>query len=465
MEREWRDATGAVARLRRHGRLLGAGARILGHRLRHGDLASPAAAAAVRAALGGLRGPAMKTAQILASLPDVLPPALARELATLQTQAPPMGPAFIRRRMRAELGADWADRFARFEMRPRFAASFGQVHRAVLPDGRAVALKLQYPAMEEAVAADLAELRMVLGLLSGGRGVLDPQSVLAELRLRLAEELDYVREAANMRRFARAFARLGMNAGVRVPAVVEELTTRRLLAMEWVEGVPLLEAAANASQALRDRMGERLFVAWYRPFFAFGLLHGDPHPGNYRWEVMDGDAQDDAAGRLLLLDFGCVRVFSGDFVAAVGDLWRALRAGADDAARAAVLERWGFGPLDARQAAALGPWLDLLFEPLLDDRVRPMAVDEAIAVRGLQALDRVRAGLREAGRIRPPAEFVLLHRSAVLLGAVLQRIGARANWCRLFGDMIADADRCVRAAAAGRSGAARDGERPARGTT
>ncbi len=383
----------------------------------------------------------MKTAQILASLPDVLPPRLAHELATLQTQAPPMGPAFVRRRMRAELGDDWRDLLAAFELRPRFAASLGQVHRALGHDRRPLALKLQYPAMEEAVAADLAELRFVLEVIARKSAAVEPDAVIEELRTRLGEELDYLREAKNMALFACAFDRLGMAGRVRVPAGIAELTTGRLLAMEWLDGRPLLDIARDAPPDLRGRIGRELFAAWYRPFFSFGLLHGDPHPGNYLWgTVGEGDKGGGEDG-LILLDYGCVRWFREDFVLAVGDLWRVLREGAEDAVLGDILERWGFGPLSARQLSALRPWIDLLFEPLLDDRVRPIAGDAGMAERGFEALAGVRAALQAAGRIRPPGEFVLLHRSAVLLGAVLQRIGARANWCRLFGAMVDAAER------------------------
>ena len=152
-------------------------------------------AAALAAALGGLKGPIMKVAQLLATIPEALPPEYAQELAQLQSQAPPMGPAFVRRRMMAELGPDWAARFKSFEPQPAASASLGQVHRAVAHDGQALAAKLQYPDMQSAVEADLTQLKVVFALHARMNPAVETGEILKEISARLREELDYDLEA------------------------------------------------------------------------------------------------------------------------------------------------------------------------------------------------------------------------------------------------------------------------------
>jgi predicted unusual protein kinase regulating ubiquinone biosynthesis (AarF/ABC1/UbiB family) len=163
-----------------------------------GDSADARNAKALRAALGGLKGPLMKAAQMFATVPDLLPPEFAAELAELQTNAPAMGWPFVRRRMAAELGPDWASRFQSFEHEAAAAASLGQVHRAVAPDGRALAVKLQYPDMQSAVESDLGQLRALIGLFKRMDGSIDPSEMIVEIGDRLREELDYEREAKLM---------------------------------------------------------------------------------------------------------------------------------------------------------------------------------------------------------------------------------------------------------------------------
>ena len=186
-----------AARYVRVGANVGAvAARVAGQRLLGfgGDDAKNAAALA--AALGGLKGPIMKVAQLLATIPEALPAEYAQELSQLQSQAPPMGPAFVRRRMMAELGPDWAARFKSFETQPAASASLGQVHRAVAHDGRALAVKLQYPDMQSAVEADLNQLKVVFALHARMNPAVDTGEILKEVSARLREELDYELEAA-----------------------------------------------------------------------------------------------------------------------------------------------------------------------------------------------------------------------------------------------------------------------------
>src|SRR5665213_1804847 len=202
-------------------------------------------ARALKETLGRLKGPLMKVAQMFATVPDLLPPQFAAELTQLQTNAPAMGPAFVRRRMTAELGRDWASRFGAFDLAPAAAASLGQVHRATGHDGRALAVKLQYPDMQSAVESDLGQLRALLGLGRQMFGAVDTREVITEISERLREELDYGREAKAMALYKTFFEG---RRDIAVPAADAELSTGRLLTMDWLEGRGL-QAFKGADQA------------------------------------------------------------------------------------------------------------------------------------------------------------------------------------------------------------------------
>jgi len=176
----------------------GLAARLAGERYLGLSIDRDRHAAELRSALGGLKGPLMKAAQLLATIPDALPPEYARELAQLQANAPAMGWAFVRRRMVTELGPDWQAKFIRFDKEASFAASLGQVHRAVLPDGQDVAVKLQYPDMASALEADLNQLKLVFAVGQRFDPAIRTDEIHAEITNRLREELDYRREAKHV---------------------------------------------------------------------------------------------------------------------------------------------------------------------------------------------------------------------------------------------------------------------------
>ena len=408
------------ARLARYARVSGA---LAGQAAKHAarratGRASPAEEAReLREVLGALRGPIVKVAQMLATLPDVLPEEYASELARLQSRAPPMGRPLVRRRMAAELGPDWRRHFAWFDEEPAAAASLGQVHRAMLKDGRLVACKLQYPDMEAAVEADLAQLRLLLRAWRLLDRAIDPKHVFEEIAERLREELDYLREARHMALYREMLAR---EPRVRVPEPVFELTTKRLLVMSWLEGRPLLSFHA-APQEVRDDLAARLFRAWYRPFYEYGVVHGDPHPGNYTVSPQ---------GDLNLVDFGCVRIFPPEFVEGVVELYHALRTGDRERMRRAY-RLWGFTELSDELMDVLNDWAAYLYGPLMDDR--PRLIDETGSTRlGRQVVARVHRRLEELGGVAPPREFVYMDRAAIGLGAVFLRLRAVVNWHRLF---------------------------------
>ena len=417
---------GRVARYARVATVLGRFmARLAGERYLGGGADGAALARELTAALGRLRGPLVKVAQLLATVPGALPAEYVAELMTLQSQAPAMGPTFVRRRMAGELGPDWQSRFRAFDVEAAAAASLGQVHRALGNDGRRLACKLQYPDMDVAVDADLRGLDVALRVLQQYQRALLTGSVRAELEARLREELDYALEARHMALYRDM---LQGEARIAVPEPVPELSTRRLLTMTWLEGEPILTRVHRAG-AERAELAITMFRAWYVPFFEYGVLHGDPHLGNYTVR---------ADGTLNLLDFGCIRVFPPALVAAVIDLYNAVRTG--DAALAEHAYRtWRFQNLSREVMDALNVWARFVYEPLLEDKRQTLG-ELTGDVHGRDTAERVIAELHRAGGVDIPREFVIMDRAAIGLGAVFLQLQAEVNWHRLFNEVIADFD-------------------------
>ncbi len=215
----------------------GLAARLAGERYLGMSLDRERHASDLKAALGGLKGPLMKVAQLLATIPDAVPKEYANELAELQSNAPAMGWPFVKRRMQGELGPDWQKRFRSFEHEAVKAASLGQVHRAVGPEGEDLACKLQYPDMGSAVEADLKQLKLIMSLYERMDKAITTDEIHKEIADRLREELDYEREAKHMRFYRAA---LKGEAGVSVPEPFSDLSTKRLLTMSWLEGTPMV---------------------------------------------------------------------------------------------------------------------------------------------------------------------------------------------------------------------------------
>ena len=402
-----------------------AGARLLGR-----DFGDERNAVQLMQALGGLKGPLMKLAQLLATVPDLLPPEYAAELQKLQASAPPMGPAFVKRRMNSELGSDWRKKFGSFEDKPSAAASLGQVHRATTTDGTELACKLQYPNMESAVEADLKQLGVVLAVQRRMNPEIDTTEIAKELAERLREELDYRREAQNASLYG---AVLKPDPLVRVPDVIPELSTKRLLSMTWLDGEPLLSYRDRPLEE-RNRIATALFRAWWHPFASHGLIHGDPHLGNYR--VFEADGQ--PAG-INLLDFGCIRIFPPEFVAGVVSLYRGFLT--DDRSKIVeAYERWGFEELSDKQIDIMNIWAGFIYAPLTDDRVRTIADGVEPHAYGRKEVWEVKQALKAGPPIKVPREFVLMDRAAVGLGAVMLHLRAELNFHQIFEEAIADFD-------------------------
>jgi predicted unusual protein kinase regulating ubiquinone biosynthesis (AarF/ABC1/UbiB family) len=405
-----------------------AGARILGLGLDRARNATE-----LTAALGGLKGPIMKVAQLLATIPDALPPEYAAELSKLQSEAPPMGWAFVKRRMMAELGPDWQAKFDGFEHHPAAAASLGQVHRARSHDGVELACKLQYPDMQSAVEADLKQLDWLFALRRRFDGAIDTSEIAEEIGARLREELDYRREAKHV-----ALYRIMLDDvdDVRVPEVRPELSTGRLLTLSWLEGSKML-AHKDDPLEVRNRLGTAMFSAWWFPFSRHGVIHGDPHLGNYTvFDARKGRGAAQPAG-INLLDYGCIRIFPPKFVGGVVDLYRGLLTGDGDRVVHAY-ETWGFRRLSKDLIDVLNIWARFIYGPLLDDRVRTVADGVDPGTYGRREAFEIHQALKQKGPITVPREFVFMDRAAIGLGGVFLHLRAELNFYRLFNEAIED---------------------------
>jgi predicted unusual protein kinase regulating ubiquinone biosynthesis (AarF/ABC1/UbiB family) len=409
----------------------GLAARLAGERYLGLNLDRSRHAAELKAVLGGIKGPLMKVAQLLATIPDALPKEYVQELVQLQANAPAMGWPFVRRRMAGELGSNWQSKFRDFDRTAARAASLGQVHRATALDGTALACKLQYPDMASAVEADLRQLKLAMSVYERYDRAVTTAEIHAEISDRLREELDYEREAAHMRLYGEI---LRNERGVAVPEPISELSTGRLLTMTWLDGAPILDAAA-APLGDRNEIALRMFRIWYVPFYYYGVIHGDPHLGNYTI----------AADRTVnLLDFGCVRIFRASFVRGVIDLYHALQRGDRDLAVHAY-ESWGFGNLSREIIDVLNRWAQFVYGPLLEDRER-LIQERASGANGATVAESVHRDIRRLGGVRPPREFVFMDRAAIGLGSVFLHLKAEINWYRLFHELIEDFDEGVLAA-------------------
>ncbi len=404
----------------------GLAARVAGERLFGREHDSARTAADLAAALGGLKGPLMKVAQLLSTIPEALPAEYARELGQLQSAAPAMGPAFARRRMQVELGPDWAKRFASFDTQAAASASLGQVHKAVALDGRELAVKLQYPDMSSAVEADLVQLKAVFAIHARMNPAVETGEILKEISARLREELDYELEAHHTKLYGNIFAH---DPRIRVPEVLPELSTKRLLTMTWLQGAKLLDYKP-APMEDRNAIAQAMFRAWWFPFSHYGVIHGDPHLGNYT--VFENEGR--PAG-INLLDYGCIRTFHVPFVQGVIDLYNGLLEGDRDLV-AHAYETWGFRGLSPELIEAMTIWAKFIYGPLLDDRVRAIAEDTAPGEYGRREAFNVHKVLREKGPVTVPREFVFMDRAAIGLGGVFLHLGARQNWYRLFNETI-----------------------------
>ena len=418
-------------RIKRYAKVTGAvggiAARVAGQRYLGLNLGKQEMPADLKSALGNLKGPVMKVAQILATIPDALPDEYVEELRQLQSNAPSMGRLFVKRRMSAELGKDWQNSFNSFNQEAVAAASLGQVHKAESLDGKTVACKLQYPDMNSAVEADLKQLRLAMSIYQRYDNAINASEIYKELSARIREELDYIREGRNMALYRLMLAK---EETVHVPDLIETASTDRLLTMTWLDGVPILDFIKNNPELeMRNLVAKNMFRAWYVPFYLYGIIHGDPHLGNYSIRP-NGDIN--------LLDFGCIRVFPPTFVKGVIDLYIGLRDGDEELAVNAY-RTWGFENLDRDTIDVLNHWARFVYSPLMEDKVRRIQETNS-GVYGKEVVEKVHKELRRLNGVKPPREFVLMDRAAIGLGSVFLHLNAEVNWYNIFQELISDFD-------------------------
>ena len=387
------------------------------------DLSDQKYAAQITEILGNLKGPLMKVAQLSATIPDLLPEEYARKLAELQSNAPPMSWVFVKRRMKAELGENWEDQFLSFDREASFAASLGQVHKATMPNKANVACKLQYPDMASAVEADLGQLKIIFKIYSSYNKSIQIKEIYKEIEARLKEELDYRLEYKHLKVFNFIHQK---NEYIKIPKVYEKISTNRLLVMQYLEGKKLIEYK-NAPQKLRNDLAKKLFMTWYYPFYKYGIIHGDPHLGNYSV---------DKKNNINLFDFGCVRIFPATFVKGVIDLYFALKQ-KDNSKIKKAYEAWGFKDIDNKLMTVLNKWALFLYDPILKNEVRRIQ-DSDSGIYGAKIAGEVHRELKKYGGVKPPREFVFMDRAAVGLGSIFIHLKAEINWYKLFHALIKD---------------------------
>jgi len=276
--------------------------------------------------------------------------------------------------------------------------------------------------MQSAIEADLKQLKLIFSIYERYDKAIKTGDVHAELAERLKEELDYKLEAKYTALYKHM---LRDESNVHVPEIINDISTSRLICSSWLEGNKIL-GYKDASQEDRNQIAMNMFRAWYVPFYHYGIIHGDPHLGNY--SVRPDDLS------INLLDFGCVRIFPPKFVGGVIDLYRALQE--DDIERAVhAYETWGFEGLSTEQVETLNIWARFLYGPILEDKVRPIG-EVTNGVYGSEIAEKVHEKLRQVGGVKIPREFVFMDRAALGLGSVFLHLKAEINWYEKFNEMI-----------------------------
>jgi len=372
----------------------------------------------VAATLGNMKGAFMKVGQLLSFVDDGLPENIRTALAQLQDSAPPMSAALAASVIEAELGGPPQDVFAEWEPEPFAAASIGQVHRATMRDGRRVAVKVQYPGAAAAMEADLAQLdigRLVMPLVHKN---FDIEAITAELRERLLEELDYELEATNQRDFGTWYAG---HPFIRIPAVVDELSTTRVLTTDFAPGARFAEAE-QWDQPERDLAAEAILRFVYRSLYDHLAFNGDPHPGNYLFRQ---------GGVVTFLDFGLVKRLRVEDRDAFIGLVHVSAFERDIPKLRAALEDVGFYVKGA-------PIRDEIIAEFDEIFWNHLAEDREVTLTPAWATDAVRRYMFKQGEFRKiehyttiPAPFVIMQRITFGLTAILGRLNATANWRRI----------------------------------
>jgi predicted unusual protein kinase regulating ubiquinone biosynthesis (AarF/ABC1/UbiB family) len=369
----------------------------------------------IAATLGAMKGVLMKIGQMASYVDDGLSPAVRRTLSRLQDSVPPMSPELAATVLREELGVAPERAFARWDPEPIAAASIGQVHRAITHDGRAVAVKVQYPGIAETIAADLDNVALLRRMLRITAPNQDVEALVAELRERVLEELDYHREAENQRYMA---AYYDGHPTIRVPKIIDELSTRRVVTSELAAGARFSELA-TWSQRERDLAAETIYRFVFRSLYEIRAFNGDPHPGNY---LFHGD------GKVTFLDFGLVKHFTEPELEPLVHMVRDLCVNNDPEAFRRSMEEAGF----------LVPNAPLSTDTIVDHMAvfyatvrRPgrLTITEDYASSVVRRFFDLRSPVAAYASI--PRSYVILQRINLGVFALLGQLNATGDWRRI----------------------------------
>lgn len=371
--------------------------------------------------LGGMKGAIMKAGQMLSFIADGLPPEAQAALATLQADVPPMAPSLAEQVIRQELGKDPEHLFLEWDPVPVAAASIGQVHRAVMPDGRVVAVKVQYPGVDAAIKSDLDNAELLYGMFASfALKNMDVKALVDELRARMADELDYRLEAACQSEFARRYAG---HPFIHVPEVIPERSAQRVLTSEWVGGKRFQEFVDSSTQAEKDRAGEVIMRFTQGAIHRHGVFNGDPHPGNYRFH-------DD--GTVTFLDFGLVKRWShGELEQLTAVLDEILAADAKGVMEGAI--RAGFlSPDHTLDPDLLFEYVRGPYEPFLTER---FTYTKDWTAKALQTVIDMQGKYGEVIKsLNMPTSYVILDRVVWGVSAILGRLHATNNWRHILSE-------------------------------
>ncbi len=365
--------------------------------------------------LGNMKGAMMKLGQMASYLDTGLPDNVRTTLASLQSDAPPMAPELAARQIEDQLGAPPEELFARWDPQPFAAASIGQVHRAITHDDRAVAVKVQYPGVAKAVRSDLANAGWIFGGLATMFPGLDPEPVVAEIRERLIDELDYRREAENQRLFVDYFRD---HPYIAVPDVVDELSSAQVLTTELATGHRFAEVV-NWSKRERDLAAESLFRFSFGAIYSLHAFNGDPHPGNYLFNP---------GGRITFLDFGLVKRFTPGETELFADLIDKMVLTRDPAGFRRVVEDAGILPSDAAfPDDTVYDYFSYYYRYVLHDR--PIVIDESYTADGVDRLFNAGGPYGDLmRRLNVPPAFVVVQRITLGLMGLFADLQAEGNW-------------------------------------
>lgn len=372
--------------------------------------------------LGNFKGALMKLGQMASYLDQGLPSPIRVALADLRQDAPPMSADLAAGVLERELGKGPDELFAEWDPVPLASASIGQVHKAITHDDRAVAVKIQYPGVDEAIRADLDNVDALFGAAGFIFNGLDPDALVAELKARLVEELDYRLEADNQKLFVDYYAD---HPFIRIPGVVDELSTGRVLTTELSPGVRW-EELRTWSQDEQDLAGEAIYRFVFRSLYRLHAFNGDPHPGNYLFEP---------GGRVTFLDFGLVKRFTPSEVKLFDDLIDAFVLRRDLADFRAALERAGvINPGAGLTDEQVGEWMGHFYELVLDDKRTTITPEySSQTVRQMFDVSGPNGEIIKAANV--PPSFVIIQRINLGLYAVLGELHATANWRRVANEL------------------------------